>query len=372
MKLKIRLSGLWASFGLFLAVASVCRSQVTIVSADLFNRVGQYYQAYANDPTNTVPVTSILGNTGGPQVWDFSSGPQDVTYRFDYIAATNGMGGSDFAAAGATLAEQKTLLSDTNIQSWLYFSQDPIKGRLDYGFYDPAWSSTQPQNTFTNVIQDFPNTIHFDDAWGGSTVFDSVYSDPIIGDFPDRVTYSSTDKVDAFGEIVLPNLGFLDCLRVHELVQYDIEFDLGDGSGLQHVATEYLINYYWLSPSHGIVAQITSTGSSDAKPDDSLPGGAAAFVRMFQTNHSKTTNSTPTTIDNFKCTLGGGGALLQWSPASNIKTYTVEYATNLVVNGSPKPPLAWTTLQTTTNHFVIDFNAATAAAPVRLYRVLGN
>jgi hypothetical protein len=121
------------------------------------------------------------------------------------------------------------------------------------------------------------------------------------------------------------------------------------------------------------VAQITSTSPSDGtKPDDSLPGGAAAFVRMFQTNHPLTNTNTPTTIENLKCTLGGAGALLQWSPASNIKTYTVEYATNLLVNGSPKAPLAWTTLQTTTNHFVIDFNAANATAPIRLYRVLGN
>ncbi len=371
MKLKSQGLAAWLRLT-WMAVVGVSlhlRAQVTITSDDMFNQVGQYYLAYSNGGTNTVSVAGMLGTTGGPQAWDFSSGPQDVTNRFDYLIATNvSVYGPDFGQLGATLAEQKTDLGNSVPQSWLFFKQDAQKGRIDYGFVDPNFSASQPENVFTNGLQDFPASIHFGDSWQGTTVFSSVYTLPDFGDFPDQITYTSTDKVDAYGVVVLPGLGFLDCLRIHEVVEYDISLDFGDGSGLQPIGTQYLLNYYWLSPGHGIVVQINSAGTQNAPPTDDLPGGAAELVRMFETNHAQnTTTNAPPSIKNFTCTLGKtGGALLKWTLSPSLKQYTVEYTTNLTKTAT------WVTLQTVTNNFVIDIGAASKAATARLYRVLGN
>lgn len=370
MKLKSHGFAVWLRrVWMAVAVATMrLQAQVTITSDDMFNQVGQYYLAYSNGGTNTVSVAGLLGSPGGPQAWDFSSGPQDITNRFDYVSATNVSGyGADFALLGATIAEQKTELGNSLPQSWLFFKQDTKKGRIDYGFVDPNFSASQPENVFTNGLQDFPAEIHFGDTWQGTTVFTSLYTLPDFGDFVDQITYTATEKVDAYGVVILPGLGFLDCLRIHEVVQYDIALDFGDGSGLQNIGTQYLLNYYWLSPGHGIVVQINSPGTDNAPPSDDLPGGAAELVRMFETNHaqSSTTNAPPS-IKNLSCTLGKAGALLKWTLSPALKQYTVEYTTNLT-----KVP-TWVTLQTVTNNFVIDFGAASKSATARLYRVLGN
>lgn len=343
------------------------QAQITITSTDMFNQVGQYYRAYANETNTTVDVSSLLGSTGGPQAWDFTTGPQDVTYRYDYIPASQGTGGADFVAAGAQIASRQTNEGDTNDQQFLYFTLDPAKGQLDYGFYDPTFSASQPESVFTNSLQDFPASIHYGDTWTGSTVFGSIYSVSGLGDYPVQLTYTSTDTVDAYGLVNLPSIGFLDCLRVHELVEYDIALDLGDGSGYQNAGTEYILNYYWLVPGHGIAVQINSTSPQDgSKPPDSLPGGATALVRMFEANHPTATTNPPTTIKGFKMTLGASAALLQWTTLAGVKSYTVEYSTNIASTTN------WQTLATTTSNYALDPAAVTPAAPIRFYRVVGS
>ena len=347
-----------------MAGATVASAQITITSADMFNQVGQYYLAYANDPSTTVSVSGMLGTSGGPQAWDFSSGPQDVTNRFDYLAAANGQSGADFVSVGAQIVELKTDLADTNDQSWLYFTQDPVKGRVVYGFWDPSFSKSQPESVFTNGLPDFPSPIRYGDSWLGTTVFYSTYSDPTFGDYPEQVSYSATDHVDAYGYVTLPKIGFLECLRVHEVVEYDIAIDLGDG--YQSIGTEYILNYFWLAPEHGIVVQITSTESASGPPPDNLPGGAAALSRMFQASHTGSVTNPPPAIHGFKITLGKTAALLQWTAQTGISSYRVDYTTNLA------DTINWQVLGSTSSNFMLDPAAATAAAPVRYYRVVGN
>ena len=340
------------------------QAQVTISSSDMFNQAGQYYRAYSNSGTNTITVSGILGPTGGPQAWDFSTGPQDVIYRFNYIPASQGTNGADYVAKGAQIAEQKIDESNTNSQSFLYFKQDAVNGRIDYGFYDPSFSSAQPGAIFTNGLQDFPNSIHYGGNWSGSTIFESVYVDPTFGDFPMQITYTANAHVDAYGLATLPNLGFMDCLRVHEMVRYDISIDIG--SGYQPFGTQYTLNYYWLAPGHGIIVQITSTSPSDGTPPpDDLPGGAAAFSRMFELSHPTTGTNPPPVITGFKITMGSSAALLQWTRLTGVSSYRVDYATSL--GSTPN----WQPLGTTTSNFMLDPAAVTPAAPRRYYRVVG-
>jgi hypothetical protein len=339
-------------------------AQVTLTSDDMFNQAGQYYRAYANANNSVVTVSGVLGIPGGPQAWDFSSGPQDVTYRFNYIPAAQGPGGADFVNAGAQIVEQRINEAATNSQSFLYFKQDAVLGRLDYGFYDPSFSAPQPESLFSPPLQDFPSSIYYGATWSGVTIFYSILSDPTLGDFPERVTFSASDHVDAYGLVTLPNLGFMNCLRVHELVRYDVAVDLGFGGGYETLATQYVLNYYWLSPGHGIVVQMSSVSPSDgSQPPDNLSTGATAFVRMFALNHPTGGGGTTPTIKGFKITLGPSSALLQWTLLSGVTSYRVDYATNL--GGTPN----WQPLGTTTSNFMLD--AGAPAAQRRFYRIVG-
>jgi hypothetical protein len=344
---------------------TTAQAQVTLTSDDMFNQTNQYYRAYANSNNSVVSVSGVLGTTGGPQAWDFSSGPQDVTYRFNYIPAAQGPGGADFVSAGAQLAEQKIDEAATTNQSYLYFKQDPAQGRLDYGFYDPTFSAPQPESVFGPPLQDFPNSIYFGQTWSGTTIFYSVISDPTAGDFPERVTFTASDHVDAYGLVTLPVLGFMNCLRVHELAQYDIAVDFGLGGGYESIGTQYVLNYYWLSPGHGIVAQMSSVSPSDgSQPPDNLSTGATSFVRMFALNHpTGGGGGTTPTIKGFKITMGSSSALLQWTLLSGVTSYRVDYATNF--GGTPN----WQSLGTTTSNFMLDSGAPAAAH--RFYRVVG-
>jgi hypothetical protein len=350
------------------AGALAAQAQVTITNADLFNQVGQYYLTYANvNSTNsTVDVSSVLGTASSTaQAWDFSTGPQAVTNRYDYVAAASTPYGADFVAVGAKVAQQLAQEGSTNALQWLYFTVDPVKGQLDYGFYSPAFSSLQPESVFTNALQDFPASIRYGDSWSGTTVFYSTESLASVGTFSAIVTNTTTDTVDAFGYVTLPGLGILQCLRVHELAEYDIGLNL-EGLGLLPAGTDYVLNYYWLAPGHGMVAQINSAESASGPPPDDLGGQAANFERMFVAYHP-TTNSTPTatSISGFKITLLSGAAFLQWTSLAGVSSYTVEYATSL--NGT----INWQSLGSTASNFMLDPAATTPSAPVRYYRVLG-
>lgn len=363
---SLALRSLLAAAALLAAITATTQAQVTITSADLFNQVGQYYQAYANNPTNTVTITStMLGSAStNAQFWDFSTGPTDVTYRFDYLPASQGTNGADFVALGATMAQRQTMTNDPADIQFLYFKLDPTRGQVDYGFYDPSFSASQPESFFTNVngLQDFPNTIQFGGTWSGATVFESVYSLAGFGDFPDQITYTSTDTVDAFGYVNLPDLGLQECLRVHEAVEYDTAMDLG--SGYQSVGTEYILNYYWLVPGHGIAVQINSTPSSTPVAD-ALPGGAQELVRMFQAYHpTSVIVPTNTYIQGLKLAFLPTAGFLSWTALTGASSYTVQYSTNLVSSTN------WHTLTTTASNFALDPAAVTASAPRRFYRVL--
>jgi len=360
------------------ATLMVGRAQpVTITSADMFNQVGQYYLAYANyydynaGATNSVEITpTMLGTPSATaQFWDWSAGPTNVIYRFDYLPATSGTNGADFVAAGANVVQMQNNLTVGNDISFLYMKVDPAKGQLDYGFWDPNFSASQPESVFQNPIQDFPNSITYGSTWGGSTIFTSVLTYPGAGDLPDQLTYTSSDVVDAFGYVQLPApIGLQPCIRVHESVEYDISIDFSSitgQSGYSSIGSEYIVNYYWLVPGYGMAVQINSNEASSPTGLDSLPGGATSLVRMFQAYHPAGSGPTKTYIQNFKLTMEPTYGFLSWTALSGTNnTYTVQYTTNLVGGTN------WQTLTTTASNFALDPAAANKTSPRRLYRVL--
>lgn len=362
--MKQQTAFLGAVSGFALAFGSLTlQAQITISAGDMFNQVGQYYRAYSND--GDVNVSGLLGTVGGPQAWDFTTGPQDLIYRFDYLTAESAGHGEMFP--GAKFAERKTVES-TGATAFMYLEQVAAEGRMNYGFFDPEFSSTLPASPFNPAINDFPDTISYQDTWSASTTFDTeiVILDPDPeegGEFaiPARINYSATATADAYGILNQPGIGFGDCLRVNELASYDITVDLlGDGN-YQSVDLQYVRNVYFLRKGRGIAVQVTSKQQATPPPDNFAT--AAAVVRMFETNHADGGNE-EVFIKDFRISMGKDQALLQWTKASGVASYRVEYTTNLTAPGG-----GWQELRSTTANFVIDDTVKTAS--MRLYRVIG-
>lgn len=362
--MKRQTAFLGVTSGLALAFGSLAgQAQITISASDMFNQVGQYYRAYSND--GDANVSGLLGSVGGPQAWDFTTGPQDLIYRFDYLPAESAGHGAMFP--GATFAERKTVES-TGATAFMYLEQVTGKGRMNYGFFDPEFSSTLPASPFNPAINDFPDTISYEDTWSVSTTFDTeiVLFDPDPDEggewaIPARINYSATATADAHGILNQPGIGFGECLRVNELASYDITVDLmGDGS-YQSLDFQYVRNLYFLRKGNGIAVQVTSKQQATPPPDNFAT--AAAVVRMFETNHAAGGNE-EVFIKDFRISMGKDQALLQWSKTSGVASYRVEYTTDLAA-----PRGGWQELRSTTANFVIDDTVKTA--PRRLYRVIG-
>lgn len=361
---------------------ALAQEPVTLTASDFFNQPGQYFRAYANAPQTTVDVSGLLGEASNqPQAWNFVLGPQDVVYRYDYLAAGEVPESADFPEA--TLAERKSDESGAQTTAWLFFTQNPSRGRVVQGFYDPGLGSVSllgiqfrlepPAGVFQPPLRDFPATISFGDTWTATTVYTNLLTlddgsgggeDDLGGafDLPQQTTYTATARVDAFGVVNCPGIGFGPCLRINELVQYDLAVDLGNG--FENFGTAYVRNYYWVRPGRGIVVQITSEQQQTGPPPENFPT-AAVVLRMFETNHPDPQPPPPPRLEGLTITLGPEGALLTWNKRSGIASYRVEYTTNPAAND-------WQALgATTTANFFIDAAANTPGVPVRFYRVVG-
>src|SRR4051794_4382235 len=158
------------SLSVALAAGVSAHAQVTITADDMFNQPGLYYKAYSNpfDPTSTSPtpwaVPSGLIGPGGPsQVWDFSTGPTNIVYRFDYLSPTNLDSSITADFPKAQVIERQTDLA-TGGNQYLFFSQVPGVGREVYGFYVNS-PLLDPSNVFDTPIVDFPSQITYGQQW---------------------------------------------------------------------------------------------------------------------------------------------------------------------------------------------------------------
>ncbi len=322
--------------------------QITITSQDMFYAIGQYYTTYANGMEYTL--MGEIGPGGPGQFWDFTTGPDDLTYQFDYVDINDGGHGADFGAA--EFAERKTVV-ESGEQAWMYLRQTPGMGRWNYGFYDESFSAEDPSVAFEPAMIDFPDPIDYEDTWNANTSFFTQ----ILG-LDTRIDYAANAEVDGWGLINLPLIGFGECLRVNELAQYDTYVDMFGDSTYYHIQTDFIRSYYWLMEDHGIATQITSQQMQSEVPDQFTI--AAAFVRMFDTNHPSG-DLPPEPVDDLQITVGPSSVLLNWTAAPYAEEYRVEY-TDAPYGG------AWTELGTTSNVYILDFDIV--GVEKRFYRVI--
>ncbi len=344
---------LWAS-AIMMACAMSLSAQVIITDRDMFLEPGLYYRAYATGADQ--PVSTLIGDTGGPQLWDFTNLPKNRIIRFDYLDPSEVSQAASFP--NATVVERKTEESN-GTQKFLFLEQVLAQGRRNYGAWDDSSLQTA-EIVFTVPIIDFPSQIRYGDTWSTATSFDFWLKGfeelpPMIASIVERY------EVDAWGILDLPGVGFGDALRVNCLVEWTTLLDFEGTGNYQVLSTDYSRSYYFLRPGLGIAAQISST--QEASPPSNNFNVALEFVTLFETNKEPAAPcDVPFPVTDLRLSFSTGTALLKWTLAECANSYRVEYATQ------PGPNAVWTELGVTTGNFYQDKPGS--AVESRFYRVI--
>jgi len=355
-------------YSTLLLAPTMSLGQITITAKDMFSKEGQYYKMYSNfvghfsdAPREEVDVFEYIGEAGEDQVWDFREGPEEEIITFDYVRP--GEIDTDVKFEGATIVERATFGSSDKQKS-MFLDVSAARGRDVYGFYDDSIDEENPAIPFSTRLNDFPAVIKFGDSWNANTTFEFVTRQSMFElgtiEAPTKLVYQSEMVVDGHGIIILPGLGFHDCLRINELVQYDTFITIpGLIDDWQKASTDYVRNYYWLSKDMGIVAQISSVQDTVPLPDEF--SAASAMWRQFENNHGET-SVVPQAVEGLEISLDvkGGRVLLSWEKAENTVEYMVQYSEDLAVNG-------WRDLKKTTGNFALDDISSKTS---RFYRIV--
>jgi hypothetical protein len=332
-------------------------------ATNLPSLVGEYNCSYFSTNNLNVPaMLTLTTNSGGGltppglgPVWDFSQPQQsqETILRTDIIAPANGMDGGSFSDAAYAEQDTSETLTSTNQIAWRYYSITN-QGRLYYGSYVPN-TSADGLAVFQPPTLDIPVTVTNGQTWSRSTSWNStVYGFPIYYEFSD------TSTVDAQGTLILPNLGPLPALRVHEIHSYT---GLLDGYPYEIVTNQY---YYWLVPNLGVAAQITIYGNNIV--DGETPPFTNSVERMYYASYY--TNPLPITYnfapDNLHIQSQNGAIALNWIPLTNSINNLV--STNYQVQAiSSLSGTNWQVLGLTSGT-----NWSDALSPTqRFYRVVG-
>ncbi|OQX80169.1 MAG: hypothetical protein B6D61_02375 [Bacteroidetes bacterium 4484_249] len=253
------------------------QSQVDITLDDLEYQNGEYYNMYSRDGSQWI-VTGLTGQIGGPHTWDFSTGPTDSDYAFDYVLPTTTPCNSDFPLS--TITEVKTGGADP---AYMYMDFQIGVGRMNYGYCQPALSPLSA--VFAPPLIDFPSTISFTDNWTGNTTF-QIESGAYIFD----INYDFTAFCNAWGTLTLPNGHGDSCLQVNYLEHYEIWW-----SGIM-LQESYIRTFYWIIPDAGIAVIISSEEGTTPPPEDF--DYSNVYSRMYESSKFPTPREWTGAIDN--------------------------------------------------------------------------
>jgi hypothetical protein len=337
-------------------------AQITITSDDMYNQPGEYYRSYVNQPPALlqrfpVTVAGKLGEPGGPNFWDFTDGPTDEVFRYDYVAKATSIVFNDFPEA--SLAERSYRESKPNDVSWIMFDDAENLGRKVFGFWIINAQFDDPSNRFTLPIVDFPAEINYGDTWT-TTV---EYQNSLLG-IPAIYNEVQSFEADAYGFIELPELGVFECLRINSLKDFSVAIDFNGTATFTNVERQFTRIYYWLVPGKGIAAQIVSEPSGN--PVAEQFNLASMFQRTFETNKEEKNAGCleAAAVTGLDIVHQPNLVRLKWNEADCAQNYRVQFTTSGL--GAED----WTDLSPTpyTDTFFIDTNVNKAR--FKIYRVL--
>jgi len=302
---------------LLLTLTATGRDGPVLTSDDFFHDIGDYYRSWSNDLN--VSVSGLLGSAGGPQTWDFTSGPTDEIKRFDYVLTDDGDDpGAGFYAADhfpdADFAQRMTEEIGSD-QAWMYLDQVASVERTNYGYYWPDGNSeTNDWSVFTPSILDFPDPLEWGDSWLLQTSYQFQMYDSGVLDV--RVDVTIDADVDAWGTVLLPSLGPVEALRVNTEQTSAIYVWLAEQ--WIPIGTQYTRIYDWVGVGSDIIVEIGSVVSETSMPPDDFTI-ASNLVRQFE-------NSNPTALP-----------VIADIPDTTLLATYVEFTYDVEASGIPDP-----------------------------------
>lgn len=321
---------------------SPIQAQLTFSVADLPKSIGIYYRAYLS--TN-VEVSSLLGERGGPFRWDFTQplGMDEVVLRADWVAPTDLENGTNFLEA--TYSERLTKESN-GAQSWSFYSVAAGTGRTFYGSYDAVTNPEHPLRIFGPPTVDLPDPVRFGQTWTRSTAFEDAL-DLGFAVIPVSVHFTAQAEVDAYGILILPNIGEIPALRVNEVHTWEFEELLLN----LPLMTNYTRNCYWLVGGIGKAVDILSLPSQAIPPDKFAT--ASIVLRGFEVR--------PWPVTNLRIRLQSQQAIFDWRQETNSSGYRIETRREFSAN------VPWHLLAEPTNNSWAD--PLLASKPQMFFRV---
>lgn len=282
-------------FFLFLCCPGV-EAQITFFTADWPATNGSYYRAYVSSDVSA-PFLGVPTNTS--QRWDFSSPrqPNEFVRTMDIVPTTDG--GHDIDFPGASYAERFT---DDVYLIWDYYRVTPNAGRTYYGSYNGGLLGASP--TLMPAL-DIPDPISLGSNWTSSYTLEGDY---IVTD----QTFSAV--VDAYGTIVLPQIGEVLALRVNQLTYQQVYL-----GGFPY-GSYYFREYFWLVRGIGKAMHIVSALGPTPPPLNFT--SASSVRRVFESNTLK--NSLLYSVTNLSIRIQTNNVLLNWRQETNIAGYRVE------------------------------------------------
>lgn len=284
-------------------------------------------------------VRHLLGAKGGPQRWDFSYLPatgEDV-HRMEVVARTDGGHGEAFGLAA--YAERVTL-TKKQCQTWSYFKVIPGVGRFYYGFYEGC--KTPPGDVvFDLATIDLPADIAFGQSWQREVTWRDVIDAGFIV-LEVAIHFTNETVVDAYGTVVLPEIGEVPALRLNEVNTYvtkDLTFDIP-------IDAQVVRNYVWLVPGIGKAVHIISEAGLTAPPEDFAM--AKTVLRVFECGQCVPPPPPCEWVRNPRLRLLGQDWFLTWDRFDWAKAYQIETCTGMSDN------LQWELLREVPENYTLE------------------
>jgi hypothetical protein len=198
-------------FAAILALAAVGQAQISITARDVPRTVGQQFRYFAQSDSIYVNI----GNPGGPQTWDFTTG--DTSFIGTDLYLNPAQSPPQFSRANVVIQTDQMNLFGFTDPGILYCGLGTSRFLL-IGIAT-TFQGAPVEVPFLPYIQQYPLPLRMGRTWSNPVSVDQQFS--YAGDTY-RLVLNATinSEVDAYGTVNVP-LGSYESLRIKNAVNYD-------------------------------------------------------------------------------------------------------------------------------------------------------
>ncbi len=199
--------------------------------------------------------------------------------------------------------------------SWSIYSIASGVGRAYYGWVDTNANPANPVIVFNAPTVDLPDSIQFGRTWTRSVDWMDVLD---IGfQLQIAIHFTSEARVDAYGTVLLPEIGEVPALRVNEVNTYQ-STDLTFGFP---IPDQHFRNFYWLVRGIGKAVHVISPGFTSVPPEDLTT--AKTVLRVFEAS-DVVVPAEPRAVVGLHIQSQNGLVTLSWEADTNATSYCLE------------------------------------------------